>query len=257
MAHSDEYHEAMVATLELVWGEGFMAPGGAGNVRRMVAGLETAGRRVLDIGCGLGGPALLLAGEMGAQVVGIDLEAPLLRRAEATAQARGLAGRASFQLVEAGPLPFADAGFDIVLSSGAFTQIEDKAAAFTEVRRVLKPGGAFTLYDWFKAPGGYGPAMREWFRLEGLTYAMMTMEEYAALLRGAGFEAVAVEDASPWYRRRVAEEYQRLKGSLYPRMKALVGRRQADHFVENWRAMVAVCETGEMRQGYSWARKPV
>ena len=121
---------------------------------------------------------------------------------------------------------------------------------------MLKPGGAFTLYDWFKAPGAYSPAMQEWFRLEGLTYAMMTMEEYAALLRGAGFEAVAVEDASPWYRRRVAEEYERLKGPLHPRMKALVGRRQADHFVENWRAMVAVCETGEMRQGYSRARKP-
>ena len=255
MAHSDEYHEAMIATLELVWGEGFMAPGGAGNVRRMVAGVELAGRRLLDIGCGLGAPALLLAG-MGAQVTGIDLEAPLLRRAQAAARAQGLAERAAFRQVEAGPLPFADASFDVVFSSGAFTQIEDKAASFAEVHRVLKPAGAFTLYDWFKAPGPYSAAMREWFRLEGLTYAMMTMADYEALLRGAGFQSVTVADASPWYRRAVVEEHQRLKGPLYPRMKALIGREQADHFVENWRAMVAVCESGEMRQGYSRAYRP-
>ena len=256
MAHNDEYYQEMIATLELVWGEGFMAPGGEGNVRRMVAGLDLAGRRLLDIGCGLGGPALLLA-KMGAHVTAIDLEAPLLARAEAAARTRGLARQLSFRQVEAGPLPFSDAGFDVVFSSGAFTQIEDKAAAFAEVHRVLKPGGAFTLYDWFKAPGPYSAAMREWFHLEGLTYAMMTMEDYQALLRGAGFQAVAVTDASPWYRRAVVEEYQQLKGPLYPRMKALIGREQADHFVANWQAMVAVCETGEMRQGYSRARKPM
>ena len=46
-----EYHDAMIATLELVWGAGFMAPGGKGNVERMVRGLDVAGRQVLDVGC--------------------------------------------------------------------------------------------------------------------------------------------------------------------------------------------------------------
>ena len=44
MEHQNEYHDSMVAMLELVWGEGFMAPGGEGNVAKMVEGLELEGR---------------------------------------------------------------------------------------------------------------------------------------------------------------------------------------------------------------------
>lgn len=44
MEHENEYGDSMVATLELVWGEGFMAPGGEGNVTKMVEGLELDGR---------------------------------------------------------------------------------------------------------------------------------------------------------------------------------------------------------------------
>jgi len=56
-----EYHDAMITLLETIWGKGFMAPGGAGNVAIQVDGLDLIGKRVLDIGCGLGGPDHLLA----------------------------------------------------------------------------------------------------------------------------------------------------------------------------------------------------
>jgi phosphoethanolamine N-methyltransferase len=87
MEHQNEYHDSMVAVLELVWGEGFMAPGGEGNVAKMVEGLDLEGRRVLDLSCGLGGPACILAGKYGADVVATDLEPPLIERArESTAR---------------------------------------------------------------------------------------------------------------------------------------------------------------------------
>ena len=79
MSHTDEYYENMVRMLELIWGEGYMAPGGAGNVARMLEGTEPAGKRILDIGCGIGGPAREMAVTHGAEVVGIDLEAHLSR----------------------------------------------------------------------------------------------------------------------------------------------------------------------------------
>jgi len=72
------------ALAELVWGKGFLSPGGPDNVKETVAGLDLADKLVLDIGCGIGGPALVLAGELGARVIGFDLEAPLIARAEAT-----------------------------------------------------------------------------------------------------------------------------------------------------------------------------
>ena len=51
----------MVKLLELIWGEGYMAPGGPGNVRKLLGGADTAGKQILDIGCGLGGPAMDVA----------------------------------------------------------------------------------------------------------------------------------------------------------------------------------------------------
>ena len=92
MSHTDEYYENMVKMLELIWGEGYMAPGGAGNVARMLEGTDPGGKRILDIGCGIGGPAREMALTHGAEVVGIDLEGPLVERAVADAAAKGTGG---------------------------------------------------------------------------------------------------------------------------------------------------------------------
>ena len=89
MDHQDEYYDNMITMLELIWGEGYMAPGGSGNVEKMLNGIETTGKRILDIGCGLGGPAFEMANTFGADVVGIDLEAPLIKRATEAATQLG------------------------------------------------------------------------------------------------------------------------------------------------------------------------
>jgi ubiquinone/menaquinone biosynthesis C-methylase UbiE len=256
MEHPNEYDDSMVAMLELVWGEGFMAPGGEGNVAKMVEGLDLEGRRVLDIGCGLGGPACILAGKYGALVVGTDLEPPLIERAQRRAEQLDVVDRTRFEVVPPGPLGFEDGSFDLVMSSGGVTQTADKIGIFRECRRVLKPGGSISFYDWMKSEGDFSEDMKYWFELEGLTYSMQTPKRQEAILREAGFEEVVVEDRSDWYRAEASAEYERLRGSDYPRLVELVGQAAADHAVENWRALVVVCEKGEMLQVYSRARRP-
>ncbi len=54
MSHENEYYENMVTMLELIWGDGYMAPGGSGNVAKLLDGTQPAGKRILDIGCGIG-----------------------------------------------------------------------------------------------------------------------------------------------------------------------------------------------------------
>ena len=256
MSHQDEYHDAMVRMLELIWGEGYMAPGGADNVARMLEGIATRGKRVLDIGSGIGGPAREIATTHGAQVTGIDLEAPLVERANADARKAALDERCSFRVVEPGPLPFDDETFDIVISAGAITQTDDKPALLAEAYRVLRPGGWLSIYEWMKSEGGYSDDMRYWFDMEGLTYAMVTIEEQAALIRVAGFTEVAAEDATDWYREEARREYELISGGLYDTLVESLGQADADHFVENWRAMVVVIDKGEMRQAYCRGRKP-
>jgi len=256
MTHENEYHDNMITLLQLVWGEGYLAPGGPGNVAKMLQGIAEPGYRILDIGCGIGGPAFEMARRFGASVVGIDLEQPLLERATRAAEQLGLSKQCSFRQVEVGPLIFADGEFDIVVSAGALTQTPDKSAVFRECFRVLRKGGHISLYDWTKSEAPISDDMRYWFKMEGLSYSLETLEAYAGHLANAGFVDIKIEDASHWYQQQVRQEYQLMKGELYPRMLELLGRESADHFVENWRAMVVVCDSGEMRQGYCRARRP-
>jgi ubiquinone/menaquinone biosynthesis C-methylase UbiE len=256
MTHENEYHDNMVTMLELIWGDGYMAPGGADNVAKMLRDIEPKNRRILDIGCGIGGPAFEMARTHGASVVGIDLEEPLIARAKQTAVELGLEKQCTFESVVVGPLPFADESFDVVISSGAFTQTADKSGIMAESYRVLKSGGYLSCYDWLRSGDTYSDDMHYWFKMEGLSYSLETLHGYAERFHEAGFVDVVAEDATDWYRQESQREYELIKGELYSRMVELLGQKDADHFVEDWRAMVVVINKGEMRQGYCRGRRP-
>ncbi len=254
--HVSEYHDAMVALLEWIWGRDYMAPGGEGNVDRMVRGLELADKRVLDIGCGIGGPAFALARKYGAHVTGVDLEPQLIERATRRAAELGLSHKTEFRAVSIGPFPFPDASFDVVFTSAALTQAEDKPGIAAECFRILTPGGVLTCYDWLKNDAPISDDMRYFFKMEGLTYNLITLAQLARHLVDAGFEDVTTEDASGWYRRESRREYERMRGDGRPEVVGLIGKAKADHMIEDWRSLVVVCELGELRQGYTRGRKP-
>jgi ubiquinone/menaquinone biosynthesis C-methylase UbiE len=252
-----EYGDDMVALLQLIWGEGFMTPGGVGYIETTLGGRDLAGKQVLDIGSGLGGHAMVLARHHGAEVTGIEIEPDLLARARRLIERERLSDRIRFELVLPGPLPFPAGRFDVVYSSAAFTQIADKGGMFRECLRVLRPGGELLVYDWMKSPGPYSADMLYFFKMEELTYAMDTLEAHGVLLAQAGFEAIELEDATDEYRKDARVEYEAMMGPLRSRMVELLGEKGAQHFIEDWRSMTVVLDKGEMRPGRYRARKPV
>ncbi|MDB6084840.1 MAG: Phosphoethanolamine N-methyltransferase, partial [Gammaproteobacteria bacterium] len=191
-----EYDEGMLALLQIIWGDGFLSPGGAAELARVLEGSDITGCHVLDIGCGLGAIDELLVTQYGASsVVGIDIDPALLEGLRARIERAGLASRIYGVEVKPGPLPFAAESFDVVFSKDSLVQIPDKAAIFGEVRRVLRPGGRFLASDWLRGgTGDYSPQMMEYFRLEGIAYNMASLEESAAALRDAGFVDVEIRD---------------------------------------------------------------
>ena len=255
--HHEEYGDTFVAGLEWMWGEGFLSPGGADEVARIVAGAPIAGARVLDVGCGLGAIDLLLVERFGAaHVTGIDVEAPLVARAAARVEAAGLSHRISIRKVSPGPFPFDDGAFDVVFSKDSMIHIPDKPALYAEVHRVLAPGGWMLVSDWFG--NGLEPtrAMREWLDAVGLTFSLESIEASAALVEACGFVDVEWRDRNAWYAQAVAEEIATLSGENYPRLAERLGAEAAAQRLESSTRKKAAVDSGELRPGHLRARKP-
>ncbi|MFP6745211.1 MAG: methyltransferase domain-containing protein [Alphaproteobacteria bacterium] len=254
--HEDEYDDALVGFLELIYGHGFIAPGGPDEVRNLVEGADLAGKLVLDIGCGIGGVDIMLARDYGCDIIALDIEAPLLDKARERAAMAGLVDRIDFRHVEPGPLPLADAAVDVVFSKDAWIHIPDKPALLADVFRVLRPGGLLLAADWCRGPEPYSADMEYFFKLEGLTYNMVTLDSYGVGLADSGFTDIELRDISDRFRTLSEDQYERLKGPLNGPMRDLVSDKMADHFVENWRQLLVVIDGGELRPGHLRARKP-
>ena len=106
------------------------------------------GKRLLDVACGAGGPALRIAATTGCSVVGIDVHEQAVTTARSLAAQRGLAERAEFRPTDAsGPLPFSDASFDAVTCVDAINHFPDRPQVIAEWARLLKPGGRLLFTD--------------------------------------------------------------------------------------------------------------
>jgi SAM-dependent methyltransferase len=106
------------------------------------------GATVVDIGCGAGMDLLLAARAVGptGRAIGVDMTADMADRARAGATAAGLS-QVDVRLGDALALPVETASVDVVISNGVLNLTPDKARAYAEVFRVLKPGGAFLYGD--------------------------------------------------------------------------------------------------------------
>jgi len=104
--------------------------------------------RVLDIGCGTGELARLVARHFGsAEVVAADFTRAMLENANASTEGRPERPRLTFARATALKLPFASGSFDLVTNAFVARNLSDLSAAFREVRRVLRPGGVFLTLE--------------------------------------------------------------------------------------------------------------
>lgn len=259
MAHERGlYDPEHIAFLERLWGDGYLSPGGAGEVGRVLDGLELAGRTVVDIGCGSGGITVALARDFGAgRVIGLDVEAPVCAAARRRAEAAGLSDRVEIRQVTPGPMPLPDGAADLVFSKDSIVHIADKEALARDVFRVLRPGGWFAASDWLIGHDGPpSPEMETYIREEDLDFGMASPARYAAALEAAGFTDIRLTNRNSWYRQVARHELARLEGPERPAFDAILGRDGIDGQIRTWRAMIVVLDTGEHCPHHLRARKP-
>lgn len=214
----ERYYDITLDLYEDLWGEhvhhGYWDPGetpathdGADRhaatdrlVRELVEHAAIpAGSRVLDVGCGIGGPALHLAGPHGCTVEGITLSARQAARANEKAHAAGLAHRARFHQQDALATGRPDGSFDVLWAMESLMHIADRPAFFAEAHRLLRPGGTLAVATWAVRDGALDPAEQELVR-QILIHQVMpdfsSLEEHERLAADAGFTDIATADWS-------------------------------------------------------------
>jgi demethylmenaquinone methyltransferase/2-methoxy-6-polyprenyl-1,4-benzoquinol methylase len=122
--------------------------------RRAVAdhAAAAAPKLVLDVATGPAGVALAVAARTGADVVGVDLNEPMLRAGLPNVLRPGLRGRVRLAAGRADQLPFADATFDAVTFSYLLRYVDDPAATIAEMARCLRPGGTMASLEFSVPP---------------------------------------------------------------------------------------------------------
>jgi tocopherol O-methyltransferase len=164
------------------------------------AGLEP-GMRVLDAGCGVGGPSTWIAETYGVNVVGVTLSGVQVAKARRNARRRHLEDRVQFAQQDFTDLTFSDESFDVVWSQEAVchSRAEDKQKFLAEAHRVLRPGGRLVVEDWFRRGRSYSENDERLMKdmLSGLAIEdLATGEEFASWAAAAGFRDVGLHDVT-------------------------------------------------------------
>jgi len=161
--HYDEmvksYYDLVTDFFEYGWGESFhFAPRFKGesflaSIARhqhyLASRLRLSpGMKVLDVGCGIGGPMRSIARFSGASVEGININTYQLERARKLCEEAGLSNVCSFIEHDFMKMPVKDGTYDAAYGFEATCHAPDKTALFREIHRVLKPGAEFAAYEW-------------------------------------------------------------------------------------------------------------
>lgn len=170
--------------------------GGRGATRELaqLAGLRPL-HQVLDIGCGIGGPARTLAAEFGCRVTGMDLVFGYCRTARLLSGLAGMPSGIAVCCANAAALPFVRRTFDAVVTQHVIMNVRHKQRLLSEIRRVLRPGGRWALYEvcagevsppHFPLPWAGGPQIS----------FLSAPEDFRRMLAQAGFVPGKWQDVS-------------------------------------------------------------
>ena len=168
------------------------------------------GMQVLDVGCGIGGPMRNLARRSGASFVGINNNAYQIKRAKH--RSRNVESLCRFIKGDYMRIPEEDGSYDAAFAIESMPHAPDKAGAFREILRILRPGACFAGYDWCMTDD-FDPGNAEHRRIKNGIMVGNALSEIASTsevcdaLRAAGFDLLEAGDRAsesdpetPWYR---------------------------------------------------------
>ena len=244
---NSQYLSASIRHYEWVYGEDFVSPGGKALAREMIARLAPdAGSKVLDVGCGLGGSAFVMASEYDCFVDGIDLSKNMLEIAQQKLSAYGLQHRVELQWGDCLEMT-CESAYDAIYSRDVFLHIHDKARLFSVLFAALRPGGRLLFTDYCCGPQPWNQDFSEYVEDRG--YRLHGLDEYAGLISAAGFDRIESEDLT-----------QRFIDILHSDLERIATLKielpQRNKLQQSWQQKYLRATAGDHRWGLFSATKP-
>ena len=166
---------------------------GAEVSAELAATASLAGARVLDVGCGLGGPCRMLREVYDCHVTGIDLNQEYIRTARKLTELIGLSDCIEFVQGDALALPFEKGSFDVVWTQHVQMNVRDKEKFYAAIKDVLKEKGTFLYYDIFSTGGEEINYPVPWANDASISF-LFTTAAFHSLLHEMGFACVQTID---------------------------------------------------------------
>jgi ubiquinone/menaquinone biosynthesis C-methylase UbiE len=200
----DDLDEGAVTAAQLGAFDQFHVGGLAATVAFAELLRATPETAVLDAGSGLGGPSRYLAQAIGCRVSGVDLTPAYVAISRLLADRAGLSRALSYEVGDLLDLPFRDGSFDAAYTQHVVMNIADRDRAYGEIRRVLRPCGAFAFYDVLAADGKPEVLYPMPWANTAETSVLLTEAETRAALARSGFVPTVwtdvTTDAAAWFR---------------------------------------------------------
>ncbi|KTF89465.1 hypothetical protein cypCar_00013283 [Cyprinus carpio] len=219
---NQQYTRRGILRYEKMFGSGYVSTGGFNTTKEFVDMLNlTAGQKVLDVGCGIGGGDFYMA-------------------------------KVQFEVSDATKRRFPDAAFDVVYSRDTILHIRDKLDLFGKFYSWLKPGGKLLISDYCCGEKPWSPAFQDYIIQRG--YILYTPQRYGQFLTEVGFSNVRAEDRTEQFIQVIKAELQRAE-EMKEEFIQEFSQEDYDAVVNGWTEKLQRCETGDQRWGLFYATK--
>jgi ubiquinone/menaquinone biosynthesis C-methylase UbiE len=250
-----QYDQEFIDIIHTVYGSNCMSVGGNSSSDKMLTDLTLDNKTVLDFGCETGAPAKYLAEKYNAQVIALDVDDIILEEAKKLFSKSTAKHPIKVVKANSNLLPLEDASIDVVFSREAILHVKNKKELFQEFYRVLKPGGLVVVLDWIHQQPHYTKKMKQLLEIDGLTWHLITSDEYINNLQQAGFKMLRYKDLTTEYAKAAAEDCKKLEDKIGQKIAQQFGEQTLHYCKKSWKLQHEVTKSGELRCCYIRAIK--
>ncbi|WP_421707291.1 methyltransferase domain-containing protein [Algihabitans sp.] len=234
---------------QMIWGEGFLTPGGAERAAELVRPLAIdASMSILELGGQLGGQARLLARDFGAWVTSVETDAEVADLAELMSERADLVKKTEFHVVDPASAAFRSKAFDVAVSTDILYAIENKQPLMLAVGKALKKRAQVLFCDFIRDESvSDTTALEAWIAVEPRPVHLWSEAQYRACLKKLRLDARVFNDESEKLRGIVVTGFSKYLTEASTSGVADDLRQPLVREVERWVRLVAALDSGALK----------